>query len=117
MAKTKKKLSRAIRRAAVIHALEVCQGDPYAAAAHTKESVAYVKRWQARYLDSNSTSDKPRSGRPRALSKQQIDTAAVLLCEQQTISAVRRLLAAEHGAPAGRLHWLLVMLSGAAVSG
>jgi transposase len=76
MAKTKQKLSRAIRRAAVIHALEVCQGDPYAAAAHTKESVAYVKRWQARYLDSNSTSDKPRSGRPRALSKQQIDTAA-----------------------------------------
>jgi transposase len=100
IAKTKKKLSRCMRRAAVIQALEQCQGDPCAAAAQTKESVAFVKRRQARYLDSNRLSEKPRSGRPRALSKQQIDTAAVLLCEQQTVPAVRRLLVAQHGVPA-----------------
>lgn len=100
MAKTKKRLSRSIRRAAVIHALELCQGDPAAAAAQTKESVAFVKRWQARYLECNNTSDKPRSGRPRVLSKQQKYTATVLLCEQQTVPAVRRLLVAEHSVPA-----------------
>lgn len=99
MVRNPKKLCRSIRRAAVIHALAQCHGNAAAAAALTKESLAFVKRWQQRYAECKNLQEKPRSGRPRALSKQLVDTASTLLCEQQAVPVVRRILIAQHGAP------------------
>lgn len=87
-----------IRRAAVHRALKQNKGDFAVAAAVTQESVRYVTEASERYNTLKTFKDRPRSGRPKALSKQQIDAAAVLLAELNNAAAVTRILVEQHGA-------------------
>lgn len=87
-------------RWAVIHALKQHKGNVHTAAAVTKKSVAFVKRWQQHYQKYKNVDDKPRSGRPSKISaavraaavtlvaeEQSVPTATVLLKEQQLLEA------------------------------
>lgn len=87
-----------MRRAAVCHALKQSHGDIALAAKVTKETVKYVKATSERYNTLKTLKDRPRSGRPKALSKQQADTAAVLLAEVNNTAAATRILVEQHGA-------------------
>lgn len=98
MAKKKQSLPSYVRRAAALQALESHGWDEHAAAAACGERFRYVKLRKQRYIDGIGINDGPRSGRPRALSKQQVDAAAILLSEQQTLAQVTGQLVAQHGA-------------------
>lgn len=97
MVRRKCRLARSERRSAVIAALVKHNWSVATAAQITGESRTFVLRWKQRYLEKKTIQDKARSGRPTVLSKQIVDTAVVLTCEQQNIAAVRRILVEKHG--------------------
>lgn len=99
MARKKLPLPRNIRRAAVLSALVKHDWDCHAAAAATGERLRYVQLRKLRYDTGFGSNDSPRCGRPRALTQQQVETAAILLAEQQSIPKVTRHLVEAHGAP------------------
>ena len=75
-----------MRRAAVCRALEQHHGDVATAAKVTGESKRYVIAARDRHKILKTFNDRSRSGRPTVLSKQQKDTAAVLLAEDNAIN-------------------------------
>ncbi len=90
-----------MRRAATCHVLKQNNGNVATAAKFTKESVRYVIAARDRYNTFKNFKDRPRSGRPKALSKQLVDTAAVLMAELNNTAAVTRVLVEQHGARPG----------------
>jgi transposase len=98
MAKYKPKLSRETRRAAVYAAVQHNRGCVHTAAKITGETVRYVIATLDRYNKLNKFKDRKPSGRPKALSKQQVDTAAVLLAEVNNAAQVTRIMVQQHGA-------------------
>ena len=87
-----------MRRAAVCRALEQHHGDVATAAEVTGESQKFVTAARDRYNSLKTFNDRPRSGRPKVLSKQQKDTAAVLLAEHNNTALVTRILVQQHDA-------------------
>ena len=72
-------------RWAVIHALKTHKGDVSTAAAVTKKSVAFVKRWQQHYQKYKNVDDKARSGRPSKISAAVRAAAVTLVAEEQLV--------------------------------
>lgn len=87
-----------MRRAAVCRALEQHHGDVSTAAKVTGETHRFVTAARDRYKMLKTFNDRPRSGRPKVLSKQQRDTAAVLLAEHNNTAQVTRILVQQHDA-------------------
>ena len=87
-----------MRRAAVCRALEQHHGDVATAAKVTGESKRYVIAARDRHKILKTFNDRSRSGRPTVLSKQQKDTAAVLLAEDNNLAKTARILVQQHHA-------------------
>ena len=103
IAKTTKRASRDIRRAAVVKALMDCDWSVALAASRTGEQPRFVKKWQDHYLLHKNVADKARMGRKEILTKSQQDIIPVLFAEQQCISKVKAILVSQHGVPTVRL--------------
>lgn len=99
MVKAKKRVSRHIRRAAVVKALMDCDWSVALAASRTGEQRRFVKKWRDHYLLHKNIADKPRTGRREVLTKSQQDTIPVLFAEQQCISKVKAILVSQHAVP------------------
>ena len=94
--KHKSSLSRPMRRAAVCSALEQHHGDVATAAKVMGESKRYVIAARDRHKILKTFNDRSRSGRLTVLSKQQKDTAAVLLAEDNNLAKAARILVQQH---------------------
>ena len=83
---------RIAARWAVICALKSCKRDVHRAAAQTRKSVTYVRRWKQRYLQTRNVNDRTHTGRPSKIQAATLAAAVTLVAEQQSVPAATAIL-------------------------
>jgi len=78
---------RVAARWAVVHVGEKLGWDVARTSSDTGKSRAFVSRWFARYQETGTVDDRPRSGRPTSISAAVRAAAVVAVAEQQSVPA------------------------------